>query len=312
MMITMHNSELADILGNLIHRVLTLCCKYSPYVPEAGKPVSVKTGVVPDTVHDMTFSSPFDVKSLKSAIINEINGFNINIAIFKGMEAVRSTNRYLTEAEPWKMKNDQIQRRLSIVRTALEAVYIFMHFLAPVIPIASDKIFSWLNTPPKSLNDLNDDFYNLIPGTTITMGDILFHKIEDPKIISDPVIKPNVTGKGEIEAEFEHIISFTKCDLRVGQIQKVTDHEASDRLYCLEINVNDGFNAIRPVASALRGRYSKEELLGRKVLVVCNLKEAKFQGFLSCAMILAAKKTSEDGSGRVNWTVFFKASRAPQ
>lgn len=94
---------------------------------------------------------------------------------------------------------------------------------------------------------------------------------------------------GKVEAvEFEHSISFTKLDLRIGQITKIWEHESSDRLYCEEVDCGDGTGP-RTVASALRDKYQKEDLLGRKVVVVCNLKESKFQGFLSSAMVLAAK-----------------------
>jgi methionyl-tRNA synthetase len=94
----------------------------------------------------------------------------------------------LTEAEPWKMKGDENAiRRQAIVRTSLEAVYAFMHFLAPVIPMAAQKVFDCLNTEPKSLHNLKNDLYNLVPGTPITVGDILFQKIltetEKPAVI---------------------------------------------------------------------------------------------------------------------------------
>lgn len=89
--------------------------------------------------------------------------------------------RFLTEAEPWKMKGDALAtRRQAIVRTSLEAVYAFTHFLAPVIPVAGQKIFDCLSTEPRSFHNLRNDFYNLTPGTPVIVGGILFQKIGDP------------------------------------------------------------------------------------------------------------------------------------
>ena len=87
-------------------------------------------------------------------------------------------HRFLTEAEPWKMKGPDEARRPAIVRTTLEAVYVFMHFLAPTLPRTAGRVFSRLNSPPVPASSLRADFYNLKPGTAVTLGDILFKKIE--------------------------------------------------------------------------------------------------------------------------------------
>ncbi len=81
-MIAMHNSELADILGNLVHRVLTLAQKYCG-------------GIIPDLPHDSQFSCPFDLKALKEGVTSDIKDCLINNAVFKAMEAARATNRYV-------------------------------------------------------------------------------------------------------------------------------------------------------------------------------------------------------------------------
>ena len=76
----MHNSELADILGNLVHRILNLCAKYC-------------NGVVPDSLHDLEFGPPFDLKEMKLAVGQDISLCSINCAVFKAMDAARATNR---------------------------------------------------------------------------------------------------------------------------------------------------------------------------------------------------------------------------
>jgi methionine--tRNA ligase beta chain len=208
-------------------------------------------------------------------------------------------NRFLTEAEPWKMKGEHESRRGPVVRTALEAVYAFSHFLAPVLPIATQQIFEHLHTAPVSAHNLREDFYNLTPGTPVTIGAILFQKIEDDEAtaagggVAIPGKSAGQQKKGSAAMankveEVQHSIDFTKMDIRVGTIVKVWNHETSDRLYCEMIDVGDDTGP-RQVASGLRSLYSLEDLQNRRVVVVCNLKESKFQGFMSRGMVLAAK-----------------------
>ena len=163
-LIASHNSELADIVGNLVNRALNLCKKYS-------------NGRIPNTTHDSVFSCPFNAKELIDESEQLLKSSNLSVLLFKAMEAARATNRFLTEAEPWKLKGADEARREPIVRTTLEAIYIFMHFLAPVTPIAAAKTFHKLNTPAVVVNKLRGDFYNLAPGVEIDVGDILFSKI---------------------------------------------------------------------------------------------------------------------------------------
>lgn len=285
-LVTMHNSELADVLGNLVHRVLTLCLKYCD-------------GLVPDCKHDPLLPLPFDLSALKEGVRSDMKDSCINAALFRAMEAVRSTNRFLTEAEPWKMKGSEESRRVPVVRTALEAVYAFSHFLAPVIPSSMQSVFDKLGTPPVSVPNLKDDLYNLRPGTRVTLGDILFQKIEteEQKIVLPttqvkPAKKAAVVQQSEEQQQQQQQSDFSKVDIRVGLVVKVWNHATAERLFCEEVDLGHG--EIRQIASGLRQHYSLESLQGRKVLVVCNLKESKFQGFMSYGMVLAAK--SEDGS----------------
>jgi methionyl-tRNA synthetase len=163
----MHNSELADILGNLVHRGLSLCLKYCD-------------GMIPDTTHDSAFPLPFNFEELDREIRSDLLTSSLNLATFKAMEAVRATNKFLTTTEPWKMKGpDDGIRRMAIVRTTLEAIYLCAHYLTPSIPIAAGEIFHRLGTSPRPTNLLRGDFYNLIPGTRVHLGNILFTKIED-------------------------------------------------------------------------------------------------------------------------------------
>ena len=93
------------------------------------------------------------------------------------MEAVRDTNKYLTDRAPWHMKDDPKGREV-VVRTSLEAIYVLALFLSPYIPVAAEKICEKLHTPIIPLKQLRTNFQNLKPGTQIDVGEILFSKLE--------------------------------------------------------------------------------------------------------------------------------------
>ena len=160
-------------------------------------------------------------------------------------------------------------------------------------------VFDRLSTQPVPVKSLRGDFYNLVAGTPITIGDILFTKIESEAKIESTTVKvaPKVGKKAEAIEEDPNQVDFTKLDFRVGRITKVWNHETADRLYCEEIDV--GEDVPRAIASGLRQHYTLEEMHDRRVIVVCNLKESKLQGFVSCGMVLAAKTSGEGAESRI-------------
>ena len=144
-------------------------------------------------------------------------------------------------------------RRAAVVRTTLEAIYAFSHFLAPIIPYAAQSVFKMLNTPPVPTSKLNLDMYNLVPGTSLSPAEILFKKIENETVntastsadasavnsVNDPKKnKPKINQAKEPEREYDpNQPHFTKIELRVGKIVKVWNHETADRLFCEEIDI---------------------------------------------------------------------------
>ena len=278
-LVTMHNSELADVLGNLVNRAVMLSQKYCK-------------GMVPDTRHDPAFALPFDMQALVDETPRLAHECALHTLTFRAMEAVRATNRFLTLAQPWNMKGEDEVRRAPVVRTTLEALYACSLFLAPTMPFVAEKIFKMLGTAPKALFLLNTEFYNLSPGTVVTVGDILFTKIETAE---EKSAKPVAAAKVPVAAEEEdpNQVDFTKIDLRVGLIKRCWNHESADKLYCEEIDLGAELGTLE-VASGLRAHYDLAAMQGRRVVVVANLKPAKMVGFESKGMVLAAK--SADGN----------------
>lgn len=176
-----HNTELADTLGNLVHRATNLCNKYDG-------------GLVADCETDVIF----DLTELTEDSEDAFAEFRIADACEAAVQALRDTNKYITDKEPWKMKDD-VPGRTRVVKSTLEAVYVVAHFLSPYIPDATGKIFERLNAPARTIKELSPGFNNLKVGTKITVGEILFAKFEkkdkEAKPVPVPKAKPGKAPK---------------------------------------------------------------------------------------------------------------------
>jgi methionine--tRNA ligase beta chain len=201
-------------------------------------------------------------------------------------------------------------RRQAIVRTTLEALYAVFHFLAPVIPVAAGIFFDRVGTGPMSIHRLRPDLYNLVPGTPVVVGDVLFKKIEEdsPSPITGgggaPSAKsassaPSSKAAKAVPVDVPAVLTINQLDLRVGLITSCKKHETADKLYCETINVGESED--RSIASGLVPHYTLDEMQNRLVVVVCNLKPRKMVGFSSNGMVLCAVKKLEDGSEKVEF-----------
>ena len=301
-LIAKHNAELADTLGNLIHRTFNLLHK------NAG-------GEIPDCNHTDNLDDvcyPFDISKCIAETEEAMKTFSIEKGSYIAMEITRNTNKFLTDMEPWKLKktDEENLKKAKILRMTAEATYVLAHFLAPYIPTAATLIFEKLQTPPRPIKTLNTEFHNLTPGTKLAPLQenlVLFTKIMDSseeqnssKIsnaeqarlnkeakqkLKEEKVKSAKKGKDSNEVEQP---DWSKIDIRVGEIVNVWNHPDADRLFCEEINV--GEEEPRKIASGLREHYTLEQMQGKKILVVCNLKTAKLAGFESSGMVLCAKK----------------------
>lgn len=163
-MYTVHDSELADTVGNMVHRATGLCAKFCEgRVPDCGVPSG---------------SPPFDFEVLRYRVDALVKNFLLNEALNVIMGACRDTNKYLTEKAPWAI-TDSLERQ-RICRLFLEAVYYLAHFLMPFIPNTGSEIFRRLGTSPGSLRSLSGWYDNVKPGSPVLVGDVLFKKREGP------------------------------------------------------------------------------------------------------------------------------------
>ena len=285
----MHNADLCDTLGNLVHRATNLCVKYC-------------SGIVPDVPAPV--KAPIDFATILADFQLKMNRLELEGGASIVMQGFREVNRFLTEDAPWLPDKTEQERQVT-VRAVLEAIYGLSHLLLPFLPVGGASIFKKLNTEPVIVGALGMDCRNLVVGTEITVGDILYTKLVDDaeagtqkeshadaqkrKKEKKAALANKATGPAADEDQAE----FTKIDIRVGQIVKVWYHEEADKLFCEEIDVGEE-SGPRQIASGLRGHYTLEEMQDKKVLVVCNLKASKIVGFTSNGMVLAAK-----GDGKV-------------
>ncbi|POM79729.1 Methionine-tRNA ligase, partial [Phytophthora palmivora] len=243
-LINIHNSELADTLGNLVHRTVNICKKYS-------------NGVVPDAKAD----KPFDIYELLKYSEDSYKDFSLQNACIAIVNALKDTNKYLTEKEPWHMKENE--PRLVVVRTCLEAIYVLAHYLSPILPKTSETIFQKLGTTSTMLTALSPDYDNLKPGTEVSIGDILFNKIlteEEKQKQSEAAAAKAKPAKAKPAKAATPL--FASLDIRVGVISKVWKHPESEKLYCEEIDI--GEEEPKQIASGLQAFYSLEDMQNRK------------------------------------------------
>ena len=157
----MHNADLCDTLGNLLHRATNLCKKYCD-------------GVIPD----VATSFPIDFATILETYQMKMKNFELEGGANIAIQGFRDLNGYLTEEAPWLKKGDEFAEfRQSVVRTTLESIYVLVHLLLPFIPEGSAKIFRKLNTDPVTLVDVKRDGGNLKVGTPISIGDVLYGKV---------------------------------------------------------------------------------------------------------------------------------------
>lgn len=291
------NSDLSNDLGNLLYRSLSMVEKYRKGVLTKGDASSDET--VAAASKDIEDKAAETLAAFRAGM----NGWKINDALKAVWTFVRALNKYVDVTMPWALAKDEAKAPLlDVVLYHLCEGMRFVSLMAePVIPIASEKIWNQLG-----LADFKDaDYKDLVwggiaDGTHINKGPQLFPRIEIEKEEEAPAPKkaekkqPKKEAKKEEKKEAISIDDFFKTDLRVAEILTAEKVEKSKKLIKMTVSLGDG--ETRTVVSGISEYYQPEELIGKHVIFVSNLKPAKLMGIESQGMILAASK---DGSLKV-------------
>lgn len=271
-LITRHNTELADQLGNLLNRVLVLTEKYNKGKVPRGKVDPALAKYALETV---------------GAVGLDIERYEFHHALDHIWKLVAQLNAYVNDKKPWEIKN--VKERAAVLYNLLEGLRYAGILCQPFIPDSAEKILQQIGADKKrDLKSLRK-FGALKPGAKTKRGDVLFKKIE---IGGEPMEKKVELKQmpKEIKPELKGIVSydeFSKLDLRIAEIKSAEEIKGSDKLLKLKIDVG---GQEKTIVAGIKGVYVPDMLKGKQIVVVNNLapREYKQFGVTSQAMLLAA------------------------
>ena len=297
LMVERMNSDLANILGNLVNRTVSMTNKYFGGVVE-------KTGVTEDVDADL---KAVVLEAVKKADA-KMEKLRVADAITEIFSIFRRSNKYIDETTPWTLAKDEEKKaRLSeVLYNLTEALTIGASLLASFMPETSEKILKQLNTEKRSLDQMTE--FGLYPsGNKVTeKPEILFARMDIKEVLEkvEEMKKAEAATAGaaeekpeepgiDIEAKPEITYDdFAKLQFQVGEIIACEEVKKSKKLLCSQVKIG---SQVRQILSGIKAWYTPEEMVGKKVMVVTNLKPAKLAGMISEGMILCA----EDAEGNV-------------
>ena len=295
LMVERMNSDLANILGNLVNRTISMSNKYfGGVVTNAG---------VTDAVDEDLKAVVLD--AVKKAD-EKMDKLRVADAISEIFNIFRRSNKYIDETMPWALAKDEAQKaRLeTVLYNLVEAITIGASLLESFMPETSAKILAQLQTTKRSLEEMNT--FGLYPsgGKVTEKPEILFARMDLSEVMEKvEAIRAAEAGSEEEKTE-ESVIDieakpeieyddFAKLQFQVGEIIACEEVKKSKKLLCSQVKIG---SQVKQIVSGIKGHYTAEEMVGKKVMVVVNLKPAKLAGVLSEGMLLCA----EDAEGNLS------------
>ena len=299
LMVERMNSDLANILGNLVNRTISMTNKYFGGV-----------------ISDPGVSEPVD-EDLKAVALDtpkraaaKMDKLRVADAITEVFTLFRRCNKYIDETEPWILAKDEAKkdRLATVLYNLLEGIRIGTVCLAPFLPDTAEKILDQIGTKERDFLQL-DTFGRLEQGGKVTdKPEILFARIDMKKFMeqleADKAAKEAEAAKAQameagIDIEPKPEITFEdfeKLQFQVGEIIACEPVKKSKKLLCSQVKIG---SQVKQIVSGIKSHYTAEEMVGKKVMVVVNLKPAKLAGVLSEGMLLCA----EDADGNLSLMV---------
>jgi methionyl-tRNA synthetase len=273
-----YNADLANDLGNALNRSLSMAHKFTgSQVPDAEpEPEAVAA-----------------IREAREAQAAAMTRFDISAASAAAFGLVRWLNKYIDTRAPWALSKAQDPALGPVMVSMLLSLRAAEGLVRPFLPTAADRIADQLGLPPLTRHAEIGAPESLPPGTNLASPQPIFPRLEvqrsapAPKPNAEPVIPPPSAMSNATEITIE---DFAKVQFRIARILEAEPIEGADKLYKLQVVVGE---ERRQIVSGIRPNYSPEDLIGRQIVVVTNLKPAKLRGVESAGMLLAA--TDESG-----------------
>lgn len=280
------NSDLANILGNLVNRTVAMVNKY--FDGEIMEPKEAEN--IDNELINLALSIP-------DSVMTKMDSLKVSDSMDEIFKLLRRSNKYIDETTPWILGKDENKkdRLATVLYNLLESIRFAAVMLSPYLPETTEKIFRQINSDLTTWESLKT-FNGTIVGGKVNKPEILFGRIDTKKKLmelsgekEEPKAedkKTEIAKDKNAKAEIS-IDDFAKLDLRLAEIVTCKPHPDADRLLVLQLKVGD---EKRQVVSGIAKWYKPEELIGKKVVMVYNLAPVELRGIESQGMVLAASK----------------------
>ncbi|HEX3075930.1 MAG TPA: methionine--tRNA ligase [Lachnospiraceae bacterium] len=295
LMVERMNSELANTLGNLVNRTISMSNKYFDGVV---RNTNVKEAVDEELI-TLALQTP-------GKVTEKMDKLRVADAISEIFTLFKRCNKYIDETMPWALaKDEEKKERLeTVLYNLVECICIGASLLESFMPETSEKILTQLNTKARSIDDMKE--YGVYPSETVVTKtpEILFARLDIAEVLekvasknaeSAEAVNEEKSEEPVIDIEAKEEISyedFMKMQFQVGEIIACEEVKKSKKLLCSQVKIG---SQVKQIVSGIKANYSAEEMVGKKVMVLVNLKPAKLAGVLSEGMLLCA----EDENGEL-------------
>lgn len=285
-----YNSDLANTFGNLVNRTIAMQNKYFDGI--------IQPGNVNEPVDDELKNFALDtVKKIEKCF----ETYRVADAVDAVLNLAKRSNKYIDETTPWALAKDEtsLPRLGTVLYNLLEAIRYIAVLLSPFMPETSEKIFAQMNCDIKDYDSL-ESFGALKAGEKVGKAEALFARIDSEKMLTEIAEKQEAAAKAEEAAKPKEIEGlaqiefddFAKVELRVATVTECEPIKKAKKL--LKLTVNDGTAEPRQIVSGISPWYKPEDLIGKNVIIVANLKPAKLCGEMSNGMLLAGDVSEND------------------